>query len=254
MIKLLKYDWKRNATTLLGAAFILLVLELASELFITDKHLAIVLQVIGYVGVFVVIVITTVKTYGQNIASYSRRLLPVHPVTYIFSPMILGLLSALGLGLIFLLHNRIREQRGDLSLVDLVQALPDSDKYLNWGAVTSTAIGSLWTMFVLMLVLFAAVTIGRSFRVKGQPWIIIISYLILENGFGYIQSALGLHEFPMLVNSANRMAYSDSSSVHYVIFGQAQVWGSFIYDVVFSILMIVLMVVLINRRVEVKQR
>lgn len=252
MMHLLKYDWKRNATTLLASFLVFAVVELAGEFIVTNADLALVMLIVGYVGLFILIFIVTIKTYSQNIMSYSRRLLPVGPLSYIFSPMVLGLACEFVLGLVFLLHNWLRQQATAISMIDLVQATSSENASIHWASVASAAVAALWAMFVMTLVFFTAITIGRSVQVRAQAWVIVISYLILENGFGMIESALNLPQFPWLVNSVNRVAYSDQIRSGLHVYAGSEVWGSFAIEAVFSLAMVIVIAVLLNRRVEVK--
>ena len=91
MIKLFKYDWKRNSTTLLGAFAILLIVQIAITVAgsIRDWELGIMLglSMLAYGSVSVLLLVVTGKNFGYNIKAYHRRLLPVHSVWNVVSSL-----------------------------------------------------------------------------------------------------------------------------------------------------------------------
>ncbi|WP_223068854.1 hypothetical protein [Paenibacillus caui] len=250
MMRLLKYDWNRNATTLLIAAVVLAVAELLLELFGHNEAAGFTLMILGYVAISVMIIVISVKTYSRNIISYSRRLLPVRTIYHILSPLLLGLLATLLVDIVFLLHNGLREQAGVMSLFNWVDETAGSVSHLSWGEVTLVAAGGFWMVLVQLLALFTSVTIGRSFRTKGQAWIMLISYLVIQNGISlFIESLLNLPKFgwfEIIMTSDQGMGYSSDP------YKYSDLYSSIAIEAAFCLLMITGMVMLLNRRVEVK--
>lgn len=88
MMKLLKYDLKRNATTFLSVGAILIALQLIISIMGNIRGwdpkiiLALTIVLYSFVGTFSVILVAI--TYRKNIKAYSRRLLPQRSSHIIF--------------------------------------------------------------------------------------------------------------------------------------------------------------------------
>lgn len=108
MMKLFKYDWKRNSTTLLGAFAILLIVQIAITVTgsIKDWELGVklALSMLAYGSVSVLLLVVTGKNFGYNIKAYHRRLLPVRSVWNVVSSLLLACVSLLALGILMALH------------------------------------------------------------------------------------------------------------------------------------------------------
>lgn len=108
MMRLLKYDWKRNSTTLLGAFAILLIVQIAitvtGSIRDWELGLSLGLSMLAYGSVSVLLLVVSSKTFDYNIKAYHRRLLPVRSVWSVVSSLILACASLLALCLLMALH------------------------------------------------------------------------------------------------------------------------------------------------------
>ncbi|WP_138496435.1 hypothetical protein [Paenibacillus pinistramenti] len=229
MIRLLKYDWRRNMTYLLSA-FVLFVLgELAVEWFVSNSDAAVSLMIIGYAAMLVFIVVSAVKTYVKNIGSSGRRMLPVTSLQHILSPLVMGLAGTLVIGLLFVLHFSMSTTFQHYTEFDQVSSLDP-------GSVVLLGLSGLESMMFELLLFFLAYTIGRSLRVKFKAVIIVAAYLVLQNGLLLIEDALKLDNLGL--NSSE-------------FFSMKLVSASTVFELICSLVMIVVMVKLIDKRVEV---
>ncbi|GGA52165.1 hypothetical protein [Paenibacillus physcomitrellae] len=247
MIRLLKYDWKRNAVFLLSALALFVILEIATELFIDNQEEALVLSFIGYFSAAVIIVVVTIRSYARNIISASRRMLPVGSLQHILSPLVMGLLGALILGLVFLFHY---------SVSGMFKSYPPFDALLdvNPGKMVLIAAASLEAAMFQLLIFFLAYTIGRSFHTKGRAAIMVISFLILQNGLDWLESALKLPQFGWIQYGLYNESNSSASVIPDILnsYSLGSLYGSTVFELIVSVIMIVVMVKLLDKRVETK--
>ncbi|ANS73172.1 hypothetical protein AWM70_00055 [Paenibacillus yonginensis] len=247
MIRLLKYDWKRNAVFLLCVLASFAILEIGTGLFVNNQEGALALSIIGYVAVTVIIVVVTIRTYAQNIISTSRRMLPVGSLQHILSPLVLGLLGGLILGLVFLFHY---------SVSGMFKSYPPFDALLdvNPGKMVLIAAAGLEAALFQLLIFFLAYTIGRSFHTKGRAAIMIIAFLILQNGLNWLESVLKLPQFGWIQFGLYNESGSSAPLIPDILdsYSLGSLYGSTVFELIVCVIMIAVMVKLLDKRVETK--
>ncbi|MGV2795207.1 hypothetical protein GNF78_18590, partial [Clostridium perfringens] len=92
MMKLLKYDWKRNANTFSGLLAVLvlvqIILSMIGKVRGWDESVIVVSSFIFYVTAGIITMILVCNTFESNIKAYHRRLLPVHPAWTVLSSLL----------------------------------------------------------------------------------------------------------------------------------------------------------------------
>src|SRR4029453_12659316 len=173
MIKLLKYDWKRSSDGILSTLAILIILEAALSITgITrnwDESVVIAFSIFGYVLAAVLLFIHCCRTFDQNIKSYGRRLLPLHPIKGIGAAILLCWICMLLVTVIAAIH------------VPLYTAFSDNpflkenihfEKLSIFGFILSI----LWAFTAFLISILASITVARSFRFKRSAWIGILFF------------------------------------------------------------------------------
>lgn len=243
MIRLLKYDLKRNAVALLGALTVLVLAMVCIEIFNRSAEQRLVSRLVAYTVAFVLIFVQAIKTYAKNIKSYSRRLLPVNLVNHVLSPAVMAVMNLLILGLLFLLHNWI------LTAFHLNPMLKTAN--LNVAATGFVGLIILWATSVQLMIIFTSITLAMSFRVKARVWIGIVALFALQ----YVFSLLG----DLIPNSITHLSgeflsYKNTTYGYSIDITTGDVALSlinFVVELIFTVALITLTVQLLKRRVEI---
>lgn len=251
MMKLLKYDLKRNANTFLGLAAVLVIVQvliaIVGNLRGWDKEAVMALNIILYASSGIIAVVLACKTFENNIKAYHRRLLPVHPAWTIVSSLLLSYIVAFMIAVIATVHALLYLQFAGLPLTFDIQ--PASVK--DW-IVLFVGIG--WFYTLLILTIFMAITIGASISVRGKAgtWIGIISFFVIQNGMSWLESALfgdndaGILKFAVFHVGSDEISAEASPPVLSILS-----LGPFLFELTFAALMFYAMTYLLSKKVEI---
>ncbi|RIX59436.1 hypothetical protein D3P08_04620 [Paenibacillus nanensis] len=187
MMKLLKYDWKRNATPILAAFIILLVAELALTIIGWsdgwDDVVVYVITVMMYAFTAFLAVLMACQTFKSNIKAYSRRLLPLPSLYAVVTPIILLLLVHLVLSLLYIVHDRI------LSLLfEKDTLLTLASPYLNAGSASAVAAGYVWGLVFTTIVIFFSIAVSQTVEGRSGTFLGIVACLGLFTVVSFIES------------------------------------------------------------------
>ncbi|OAB43818.1 hypothetical protein [Paenibacillus antarcticus] len=248
MMKLLKYDFKRNSAKLLGVAVVLILAQLSIMLLMNDITLIIVITLLTYMIAGVILFITPIRTYSYNLKAYHRKLLPVHSLKTIISPIAMGFICLLILGLIMLIHGYVY-----LTVYDNTQILYIIKTYPMDTIIS--LLSACWIIINMFITIFLAITIATSIRSKGSFWIGIVVFFIIVNGLSWLDNLLfGGAEWGFFrifadeSNSSVNGVLTNMNSLQTSISGG--MIGSFIFELVCSVAFLYVMVKLIDRKVE----
>lgn len=185
MMTLLKYDFRRNISSLLAGLAILIVIQIVLVSFLAPVEQGI-LAVLSYIGVGVALFVKMVKTYWSNIRAYNRRLVPVSELSHVVSPLLFGTICGLVLFAVGIIHFSIYSA-----------TYPDSQfasyiELVNIGAsdVATGVLFAWWTAMFMAVTIFLSISIGGSFRFKGGPWIGIVSFFILSTLVSWLDNLI----------------------------------------------------------------
>ncbi|MGF7048242.1 flagellar biosynthesis protein FlhB [Paenibacillus sp. DS2015] len=169
MMNLLKYDFKRNGTKLLGIFAVLLLLQISLMLFVKYVEIKLTLSILAYVIAGVMLFTTTIRTYSYNLKAYHRKLLPVHTLKSILSPILMGCICLLGLGLITVIHGYVYLSMygNPQMIIDLIKTYPVHSIFIIFKVFL--------IIIYLLIAIFFAITIAASIRIKGSFWIVNIN-------------------------------------------------------------------------------
>ena len=250
MMNLLKYDFKRNAMTILGVMAVLILTQVSMMIFIHNETILVGLTILAYIIAGVILFITPIRTFSHNLKAYHRKLLPVHTLKGILSPIVMGGLSLLGLGIIAAVHGSVYLSiYGNIDfMIDLIRSTPLS--------TITLLLSAIWTVIHVLVVIFLSVTIATSIRGKGGTWIGIVSFFILVYGLSGVESILfgnfdgGI--FDVVALQMNESVNGVSTNMRFnPMDGYGGMIGVFIFELVCSVVFMYIMVKLIDRKVEV---
>jgi hypothetical protein len=250
MIKLLKYDFKRNAMMIIGVMAILILAQVTMMLFISNNEVETVLSILVYIIAGVILFITPIRTFAYNLKAYHRKLLPVHTWKSILSPMIMGGLSLLILSLLAGIHGYAY-----LSIYGDIQIILD---YISMYPLDTimTIFTAIWIIIHIMITIFLSITIAASIRMKGSTWIGILSFFLIVNGLSWIESRFtgdsNGQPFQFFSLQTDSIGNGISTTTNFnSMYLSGNFIGTFIFELVCSIAFLYIMVKLIDRKVEV---
>jgi hypothetical protein len=250
MIKLLKYDWKRSSDGILSTLAIMVVLEAA--LSITgltqnwNESVVLSFSIFGYVLAMSLLFIHCCRTFDQNLKSYSRRLLPLHPINGVGSAVLLSWICAILIAVIAAIHIPIY-----FAFSDIDTSFIKENFLFEKGSIFWIIIGSAWTYTSLLISILASITVARSFRFKRSAWIGILFFFgtqfiiawISDIIFDHGEDSLGFIEINS-TQTGNAMSVQSSFSI-------GAFTGPFLLELVFTAGFLYLMLYLINKKVEI---
>ncbi|MCV4235813.1 hypothetical protein OHJ21_32080 [Virgibacillus sp. LDC1] len=248
MMRLLKYDWKRNSTTLLGAFAILLIVQIAITVTgsIRDWELGVMfgLSMLAYGSVGVLLLVVAGKNFGYNIKAYHRRLLPVRSVWNVASSLILACVSLLVLGILMAVHLWYYWSSagiwGNINLADVPVSY-----------YVGLALLMVWKFIYLMIAIFFAITVASSITKKGSTWIGILVFFVLQYVLGWLSQVLFGEEAAWVGPMASISFYEKEADITVSTVQYTLAWGALAFEVVLAALILYATVYLIDRKVEV---
>lgn len=251
MIKLLKYDWKRSNDGILSTLAILIILEAALSItgFIRDWEDAIVLSfsIFGYVLALILLFIHCCRTYDGNIKSFSRRLIPLHPIHGIGAIIILSWIILLLVTIIALIHITIYLNFSDASWSEWHKIVE-----FKHGGLFGIVVAGLWTYTSIIIAILASITVARSFRMKRSAWIGIVFFFAVQSLIAWFNSLLfdsnqaPLGIISMETSSVDPGAVSFASSLN-----TDYLFGPSLLELAVNAGFLLLTIYLLNKKVEV---
>lgn len=120
----------------------------------------------------------------SNIKAYHRRLLPVRSVWNIAASLFLACATLLVFAILMIAHACLYWRMSGIPWEVLnLSELPI------WYYVTNALLGA-WQFIFLMITIFFAITVSRSFTKKGSVWIGILVFFELHYLLGWISNLL----------------------------------------------------------------
>ncbi|EHB54268.1 MULTISPECIES: hypothetical protein [Paenibacillus] len=248
MMRLLKYDWKRNATTLLGALAVLLIVQVLITVTGSIRHwepgIMMILSMLAYGSASVLLLVVTCKNFASNIKAYHRRLLPVRSVWSIASSLFLACATLLVLSILMLAHAWLYWRMSGLPW----EALHLSELPI-WYYVANALLAA-WQFIFLMITIFFAITVSRSVTKKGSVWIGILVFFVLHYLLGWMNHLLFGTE-DLWIGPAATIQFGNETSVNISPGEYVFAWGGLAFELVIAALIVYATAYLIDRKVEV---
>lgn len=191
MMKLFKYDWKRDSNTIYSVLAVLVVAQLLLHWVGTSRGwepmIKIGIGLMMYVCAIVVMVITGSKAYIKNLGSYQRRLVPIHPIYHILSALLFSTLIMVAVFAIAVIHGLLL-----IPWSELTAFLELGNMQLTaWDVITAVASG-IWGTFFVMLLVYFSITVGAVVNIRGKAgvWVGIIVFIIITNMISLISETV----------------------------------------------------------------
>ena len=182
MMTLLKYDFKRNGSRLLGVMAVLILVQISIMLFIDNNMILTGLTIFAYIIAGVILFITPIQTFSYNLKAYHRKLLPVYTLKSILSPMVMCGVCLLVLSLMAGIHGYVY-----LSNYGAIDGIMEQIKVYPLETVM-TLFSAVWMIINILITIFLSITIAASIRMKGSTWIGIAFFFLIVNGLSWIES------------------------------------------------------------------
>ncbi|WP_150268273.1 hypothetical protein [Paenibacillus tepidiphilus] len=208
MLKLLKYDFRRERDRILAMFAVALLVQLGlwiSRAKLDDELLA--LNTMIYVALGIGMIVTAVRIYLYNLKAYHRQLLPERTLWKLLSPLLLLWMLLLAVELVAVLHVAMYVQ------IYTTDFFPSNVSAM--GPVILFSV--LWTCGFLLIMLMLVIAVVGSLRVRGKVWIGILMAVGLQNGYAYLENWL-FGPYSLRIDQILNMEYvpAQSSPVKYL--------------------------------------
>lgn len=199
MLKLLKYDMKRDQFMLLGGTLALILALLAIEFggrragIANDARSVLSFMVYAFMGLLILIAVC--NSFRSNIRSFGRRLVPIGSVHHVLSALLYAIVLVLSLMAIAGLHLWYYQASG------ILQALRHSGGLTVSGPASvplAIPFSMLWSSLFLTTLLLGVTAFTESLNVKGKSLIaLILIVVVLSVVAGVENSLLGGQNSPV---------------------------------------------------------
>ncbi|TCM99297.1 hypothetical protein EV294_102590 [Paenibacillus sp. BK033] len=248
LLKLVKYDWKRNAGFLLivGALFVITggALTVYGEVKNLESDLIYVLTFLLYLAVTISLCVTVCRTFERNLRYFNRRLLPLPALYTVLSPLLLGIAGLIVIGVAGVIHLLVLGGVVDTIHLRVFDILADRGF---WAMLISS--------ILFVTIIFSSITVAKVFRGKKGSWIGAALFIGLQLAVQWVETKL----FPNMNVSTDQFFKSVNvkitDSADQVVHVQASVpnfWGPLLYEAVIIVLLVYMMTYLINRKIQVR--
>ncbi|WP_410771498.1 hypothetical protein [Fontibacillus sp. BL9] len=250
MMKLLKYDWKRNANTFSGIAVVLVIVQTLLSVIGNvkgwDERLIIVFSVMLYISAGIILLVLVCKTFEANIKAYSRRLLPVHPAWTLLSSLLLGLITAAVFAVVMLVHALLYICFSGMSLhlfMDLA----------SWWEWVLLGLATAWNCIFILLILFTSIIIGASISIRGKAgtWIGIFSFFVITTLMTWFEGLLFGDSDSSILGYKVFQAGTNDQVVRITSGSPILDWAPFLLEVIYAGMMFYAVTYLLSKKVKI---
>lgn len=194
-----------------------------------------------YVVVGCSLLLTSAITYGRNLKSYHRRLLPVSSLYTILSPLLLCWTLLLSVVIIATLHL------GIYILVYSADFLPGNF----WPVALNCILQLIWFSGLILIFIMFAIKVANSLRVRGKIWIIIAVLVVLQNGLSYLEQLMFKSSLAGVENMFEFDVYEVKTIPSGITFSYPDFnYWPMLFEAAVAIVLIYAMIVLLKKRVE----
>jgi len=251
MLKLLKYDWKRNSTIYYATVAVLLIVQ--ASLYIGSRKgwldvLVIGLSIMAFMAASLVLFLQACSTFNHHLKSFNRRLLPLKPLQEIAAVLLLNIIYTLTIMLIGAIVAAVM-----IPAMDNIDFSYIIDNWLKPAPVLSILGYSLWSSVNLLIWIMLAIAIARSFKVKHRFWIGLAAFIAIQSIIAYLsyllfgpsgEAAFGFIQFRVTASAEGEaIAMMPTSWFN-------PLSGPFIMEIVTTVAALYAIVYLMNRKVE----
>ncbi|MFF2886880.1 hypothetical protein [Paenibacillus sp. NPDC057967] len=189
MLKLLKYDWKRNATMTLAGLVILLVAQIVNIVVGWrngwNEQFVIVIACMLFFFSALLVFLMACQTFMANIKAYSRRLLPLPTIYTIASPLVLMFGLTIVLFLLLAAFDAVFS-----SLYDKTSFLRLLIEQLTAGEIAISIVLAIWGSVFTTMVIFFCMAFSRIVEGKGGTFLGIIVCILIFTIIPWVEDIL----------------------------------------------------------------
>ncbi|RCX15332.1 hypothetical protein DFP94_11515 [Fontibacillus phaseoli] len=250
MMKLLKYDWKRNANTFSGIAVVLVIVQtllaVIGNIKGWDERVMIAFSVMLYLAAGIILLVLVCKTFEANIKAYNRRLLPVHPARTLLSSLLLGMISAAAFGVIMLVHALIYIYYSSMSFNHFLGLA-------SWKDWLLLVLAMAWNCIFLLLILFTSITIGASISVRGKAgtWIGIFSFFVIITLMSWFEGLLFGNSDSSILGYKVFQAGTNDQVVQITSGSPILDWAPFLMEALYAGMMFYAVIYLLSKKIKI---
>ncbi|MDQ0195656.1 hypothetical protein [Paenibacillus wynnii] len=245
MLRLVKYDLRRNRDQI-WIAFVVLILAqlgiwISAGVSNWDNEAMFILYILSYFIMGTILTVQACRTFNYNLKAYHRRLLPLKSVFTVLSPLLMYLILILGVTALAAIH---------LGLYMVLD--PEVIPTYTWLALIVGLFQLLWTASFMLIMLMLGITVARSLRFKGRVWIGIAVFILALNGFSLMENWL-IGEGNNSFSNALQFQMTEQGTVSEGGIGvtlDIYMLSSVLVEVCIALIVIYIITRLINRRVE----
>ncbi|KGE16898.1 hypothetical protein [Paenibacillus wynnii] len=245
MLRLVKYDLRRNRDQI-WIAFVVLILAqlgiwISAGVSNWGNEPMLILYITSYSILGTILTVQACRTFNYNLKSYHRRLLPLKSVSTVLSPLLMYLILLLGVSALAAIHFGL-----------YMVLAPDVIPIHTWIVPVVGLLQLLWTACFVFIFLMLGITVARSLRFKGRVWIGIAVFLLVLNGFSLMENWLIGEDNNSFVN-ALQFQMTDQGTVSeggITVSIDVYTFSSILVEVSFALIIIYIITQLMNRRVE----
>ena len=239
MLKLVKYDFRRNRDMILAVFVVTIIVQIwIGFVNFTDQEMFS-LNAVVYVIAVLIVYVFALRTYVHNLKSYNRRLLPIKTLYTVLSPMVLFLFLLLGVVMMVLIHL------GVYAIMYSTSYLPTSF----WKGASFSVVLLFWfTGFSMLLVMFS-ITVALSIRFKGRVWIGIVTCFILQYVISFLEEWIfegSMSDNALRVGLIDESTFRSMSSLSREV---SIIWPT-LFEALIALIMLYGIVKLVKKRVE----
>ena len=247
MMRLLKYDWKRNANSVLGLMAILLIIQVLVT-FVGSMNgwefaARLTLSMLSYGVVSAILLVIVCRTFDRNIKLYNRRLLPVRTIWSVVASVIQAWICVFVIMILVVFQLWIfwnMEGFGDimnLSVVDI------SDLML-------MVLTGAWEFTFVMLMIFFSITVARTIRKQWGVWLGILLFFVTLNVIQWLEYKIFTVESSFVGQTFGiRMEQGDTVAAIHNETHQIPI-GPVVFEMLIAAVIVYVMIYLIDRKVE----
>lgn len=249
MMRLLKYDWKRNSNVILGLMAVLLITQIlimsVGSMNDWEWGLMLVLSMLVYGAVSAILMVIVCRTFDQNIKLYNRRLLAVRTIWTIVSSLIQAWISTLVILTLVILHLWIFWRMLEIGPVLDLTKITVSDYILS-------AFVSIWQYTFIMLIIFFSITAARVIRKQWGLWFGILIFFFILYVIQWVEhKVLAVADYKWVGATFSLRIEEGGTTAPFNHEALSVPVGPIIFEVLLAGLLIYVMVKLIDRKVEV---
>lgn len=246
MIKLLKYDLRRNASLLLVVVAALIVGELALMWSPLVLQIKLGLLICIHFAAAVIFTINNLMVFDYNIKSVSRRLLPVSTYAYVWASMLYAILNTLALMAIAAGPALYYISSYDTKFLGDAFDLP---AYV-WAELALEAVFAGIYGFLFM---YAVIALTRSIVKKGVLWVGLLVFLVLSTVVDWVEGLL-FHRDSSQVFSFITFKVDNGVLAHETFNSRAS-WnalGSLVFEILLCFVFLYVIKWCVEKRIEAK--